>query len=53
MIFARRDYEATRNFIGLIWRGYALIGVDLAPWVWAIVIGPFWAGWYKEEEEDE
>lgn len=43
-------YEATSHFIGLIWRGRAIIGIDLAPWGWGVVAGKFWAGWYREDE---
>lgn len=50
MFMLYRRYEATEHFIGLIWRGYAVVGVDLAPWGWGVVAGPLWAGWHREEE---
>jgi hypothetical protein len=43
---ADRRYETTKHFIGLIWCGYAVIGIDAAPWGWGLVVGPCWAGWY-------
>jgi len=48
MFIKHRRYEATEHFIGLIWRGYAVVGIDLAPWAWGVVAGKFWAGWYWE-----
>ena len=48
MFMFRRDYAATSNFIGLIWRGRAIVGVDLAPWAWGVAAGGWYAGWYRE-----
>jgi hypothetical protein len=48
MIMYGRRYETTINFIGFIWRGRSIIGVDITPEDWAICIGPFWVSWYQE-----
>jgi len=45
-----RRYEATEHFIGFIWRGRAIVGIDLAPWAWGVVVGKFWAGWHRGDE---
>jgi hypothetical protein len=48
MFMKRSDYEVTENFIGLIWKGRAIVGADVAGWAWGIVFVRWYAGWYIE-----
>lgn len=46
---ARSDYQVTENFIGLVWMGRAVIGIDIADWAWGIVFSRWYTGWYRED----
>lgn len=48
MIIKHRRYEVTSRFIGLIWLGWAVVGLDIDSDAWGIVAGPYYAGWYWE-----
>jgi len=41
-------YEATSCFIGLIWQGWAVVGLDIARDAWGIILGKYYLGWYWE-----
>jgi len=46
MWIRHRRYEATSKFIGLIWQGYAVIGIDIDSDAWGVTLGPYYLGWY-------
>lgn len=41
-------FRPTSRYIGLVWRGVALIGVEIAPDASGIVICGVWIGFMKE-----
>lgn len=48
MLISHRRYEVTNLFIGIIWKGRAIIGVDLDSDAWGLVAGNYYAGWTWE-----
>lgn len=48
MLITHDKYEVTHLFIGLIWKGRAVIGVDLDSDAWGLVAGKYYAGWKWE-----
>ena len=45
---AYRGFRPTSRYIGFVWRGHCIIGVEIAPDAFGFVIMGFWMGWVKE-----
>lgn len=49
MPIAYRGYRPTSRYIGLIWRGRAVAGIEIAFDVFGVIIWDMWMGWVKDE----
>ena len=47
MVITHTRYQITNRFIGLVWLGVALVGVDVDTDAAGIVFGSLYAGWYR------
>lgn len=46
MLITHKQYAVTDCFIGLIWLGRAVVGLDLDSDAWGFTVGGWYAGWY-------
>jgi hypothetical protein len=47
---AYTGFRPTSRYIGFVWRGVAIIGVEIAPDAFGFVICGLWIGFIKEGE---
>jgi hypothetical protein len=45
MLITITEYRVTDVFCGLIWKGRAIVGLDLDSDAWGVVAGRWYAGW--------
>lgn len=48
VLITHDKYEVTHLFVGFIWKGRAIVGVDLDHDAWGLVAGKYYAGWKWE-----
>ena len=46
---AYRGYQPTSRYIGFIWRGRTVVGVEIAFDAFGVIIWDTWMGWTKDE----
>jgi len=42
-------FKPTSHYIGLIWWGRAIIGIETTPDSFGIIIAGYWMGWAKDD----
>lgn len=48
MLIKHATYAVTDVFIGVIWMGRAVFGIDIDSDAWGLVAGKYYAGWTWE-----
>lgn len=46
-----RGFRPTSHYIGLVWLGRSICGIEIAPDAVGFVVWDMWIGWVSDEKE--